>query len=174
MAPRLSMNLLATYGLGSFDPTSPEKLAQDREIRYRHLFDLAEAYLSRGLSLWVDGNFPRRAWRSGILDAARCHSVSEVVAVQCFCSAPELLEERFQSRRADPEQPDARADDISAYHGSMSQFEPLTADEFTGFAAWEVLEYDSCRKSLGFRERPAVLGSEIRRQMIICGFLNSA
>ena len=168
------MSLLATYGLGSFVPTSPEKLAQDREIRYRHLFDLAEAYLSRGLSLWVDGNFPRQTWRSGILDAARRHGVSEVAAIQCFCSIPALLEARFRSRREDPDQPDASADDISAYHGSVSQFEPLTAVEFAGFADWEVLEYDSCRKSLGPRERPGGLGSEIRRQMLTCGFLTPA
>jgi len=165
------MNLLATYGLGSFNPTSPEKLAEDREVRYGHLFDLADAYLSHGLSLWVDGNFPRRAWRTAILRLAERHHVSEVAVIHCFCSVPELLEERFRSRRADPAQPDAKADDISAYHGSVSQFEPLIDVEFEGLADWEVLQYDSCRKSLGFRKPPGPLGSEIHRQMLARGFL---
>jgi hypothetical protein len=165
------MNLLATYGLGSFDPTSPEKLAQQREERYGHLFELADAYLSRGLSLWVDGNFPQRAWRSGVLGVARRHGVPEVAAIQCFCSMPARLEKRFLSRRTDPDQPDARADDISAYHGSVSQFEPLTPEELEGIPTWEILEYDSCRKRLGPRQHPTRLGSEIRRQMLACRFL---
>jgi predicted kinase len=168
------MNLLTTYGLGSFDPTSPEKLAHDREVRYRHLFDLADAYLSRGLSLWVDGNFPRRAWRSEILGLARRYAVSEVAAIQCFCSVPELLEERFRARREDPDQPDAQANDISAYHGSVSHFEPVTAAEFNDLASWELLEYDSCRKILKLRKLHSHLGSGIHRQMLACGFLTPA
>lgn len=165
------MNVLATYGLGSFDPSSPEKLAQDREARYRRLFSLVEAYLSLGLSIWVEANFPLRTWRSEILDLARRHAVSEVTSIQCFCSLPELLEERFRNRRRDPFQPDAQADDISAYYGSVSQFEPLSASEFYGFADWEILEYDSCKNRIKTRTRHSHFGSEILHQMLACGFL---
>jgi len=168
------MNLLATYGMGTFDASSPERLARDREVRYRRLFEVADAYLARGLSVWVEGNFPKRAWRAEVFDLARRHRVGEVAVVRCHCSDPSRLEERFASRRADRDQPDAGADNISAYRGSMAQFESLLPAELKGLADWEALDYDSCGGTLGPRPRPSRLGSEIGRQMLVCGFLKSA
>jgi hypothetical protein len=168
------MNLLATYGLGSFDPTSREKLEEHREVRYRYLLELAEAYLGRGLSIWIEGNFPWRALRSMLFDIAERHEVSEVAVVQCFCSLPSVLAERFHARKLHPDLPDAKANDISAYHGSVSQFEPLLPEELGGFSDWELLSYDSCRKTLAQREQPSGLGSEIVHQMLACDFLSLA
>lgn len=167
------MSIVATYGMGTFDPSSPERLAQDREVRYRRLLEIADAYLCRGLSLWLDGNFPKRAWRAEVFDLARRYRVSEVAVVRCHCSDPARLEERFASRRADRDQPDAEANDISAYHGSVAQFESLLSAELEGLDDWEMLDYDSCRGTLGPRPRPSHLGSEISRQMLVCGFLKS-
>jgi hypothetical protein len=168
------MNLLATYGLGDFDPSSAELLAEARRRRYGLLLELAEAYLQRGLSLWVDGNFPFRTLRSAILGRARSHGVAEVAILQCTCSTPEVLEERFSSRRMDPAQPDAKAAHIREYFRSVSHFEELDASEFEGFANWEVLRFDSCSSRIAERDQPTPLGSEICQQMLHCGFLSLA
>lgn len=174
IAPRLAMSILGTYGMGTFSASSPERLERDREVRYRHLFEIANAYLTRGLSLWVDGNFPKRAWRAEIFGLARRYRIGEVAIVRCHCSNPAQLESRFASRRADRSQPDAQADDLSAYYGSIAQFESLLAAELEGLAEWEALDYDSCDRSLGPRSLPRRLGSEISSQMLACGFLRSA
>jgi hypothetical protein len=174
VAPRLSLNLLATYGLGDFDPSSAERLAEARERRYRLLFELAEAYLGRGLSLWVDGNFPFRTLRSAVLDRARSYGVANVVILECTCSTSAVLEGRFERRRIDPAQPDAKAAHIREYFRSVSHFEELDPSEFEGLSNWEILRFDSCRRRMAERDRPTPFGTEICQQMVHCGFLTLA
>jgi predicted kinase len=166
VAPKLAMNVVGTYGLGGFDRSTMARLAQDREIRYRHLLAIATSYFERGLSVWVEGNFPTRSWRAAILTAARRCNLVELAVVRCDCSDRAALDARFRRRRVDPTQPDATANDISVYDGSVAQFERLDGNEFAGWPRWEVIEYDSCGGAIERWPSTTRLGDEI------CGHLN--
>jgi predicted kinase len=173
-APRLAMNIVATYGMGSFDRSSDAALARDRAVRYARLFAVVETLLEHGLGVWVDGNFPTPELRQRLWTLARIHGVREVVVVQCVCSDEEILRERFASRRADPRQPDGAADDLSAYHGSVRQFQEIGAEELAGFPETEVLLYDSCRRTIAPDRARSKLGIDVLHALSDSGLLPPA
>lgn len=105
---------------------------------------------------------------------ARYYHIAELAVIYCHCSKALTLKDRFERRRVDPNQPDANASDMSAYYGSVSQFEPLLDSEFADIAKWEILYYDSCCKILAERSQPTALGSKIYDQMLASGFIGPA
>jgi len=164
------MNIVATYAMGSFDNSSPDKLARSRAIRYGKLLSVVRTLLENELSVWIDGNFPERRLREDVWGLARTFGVTDAVALKCVCTVPRMLEERFAERRADPLQPDALAAEIGAYWGSVAQFEAIDAVELAGFERAEILVFDSCGCALG--ESPASpLGIEIERSLTHAGYL---
>ena len=168
------MNIVATYGMGGFDRSSPAALARDRELRYAKLFHVVSSYLQQGLSVWVDGNFPTTEWRGQLWARAQDHGVREVVVLQCICSDPSLLYERFARRRNDPSLPDAAANDVDAYFGSVQQFVPVGDQEISGFLAAEVLFFDSCRGILHPAEPSTSLGENVRHALIAENIIGSS
>jgi predicted kinase len=174
VAPRLSMNIVATYGMGPFDRSSDAALECDRQLRYEKLFSIAEAYLRAGLSIWIDGNFPKRVWRRRLWALAALHRVEEVAVLQCICSDETMLEERFERRRADTLQPDASANDMSAYHGSVRQFESIEPDEIENIATSEIIVHDSCRHSIQPQVPLTTTGRLIRDALAASGLVRQS
>lgn len=168
------MNIVATYGMGTFDRSSAATLARDREMRYSRLFHVVSSYLQQGLSVWVDGNFPTTAWRDALWLHARAYGVRDLVVLQCICSDSLVLHERFSRRRSDRSWPDAVANDLGAYEGSVAQFEPIGDDEMSGFAAAEVLVFDSCRAVLNPTQPHTRFGAIVQHTLTRLGFINSS
>lgn len=164
------MGIVATYPMGAFELATLER---DRHPRYEKLLIIAEAYLQLGVSIWLDGNFSKKVLRRQFFDLLRKCGVPELVVLRCGCTEPELLEERFARRRSDPLQPDAKANNIVQHYNSVAQFEALSASEFQGLGAWEILVYDSCQKTLGERHHRTPLGDLVEAQLRHCNFISS-
>lgn len=157
--------------MGPFDPSSPERLAMDRDLRYQKAVDVAAVYLRHGLSVWVDGNFPTATRRSSILDLARASVVHDVVLLQCICSDVSLLEARFARRRDDPALPDSAANSLTAYYGSVGHFEAVDPSELSGFASAEVVVYDSCRGIITSPAPSTPLGCRLHHELTVNRFI---
>ena len=174
IAPRLAIVVLATYGMGTFSASSPERLARDREVRSA-IYSSSRTLISPAASLcgWTSHS-QKRSWRRRDLGLARCHRIGEVAIVRLAIAGPAGWNRGSPSRRADPRTADAQADNLSAYYGSITPVRepPCTSRGCGGYGG--ELDADSCDRSLGPRFRPSRLGSEIGSQMLACGFLKSA
>lgn len=162
VAPRIPMNIVATYAMGEFDPST----LAGRETRYDRLVTVLDAYLKQGLPVWLDGNFPTRIWRRKVLDAARAAHVREVVVVHCVCFNANVLEHRFVARRRDPQRPDGRSNTIAEYHRSVQQFETLDDSEFHDIESWEVLRFDSCENLVAPEKPVTPFGALVRDRIL--------
>lgn len=145
LAPLLSMAHVTTSVLGSFEPHSDDqRFFALRDKRYLVATETVEHYLARGVSVIVDGTFALPRWRDAIYTAAARYRVCELVAVTCVCSRRETIEQRLAYRRRTPSAPDARANDIAAYDGSVRTFVPLDNDWLPDGRGISHIVFDSC------------------------------
>ena len=73
---------------------------------------------------------------------------------------------RFAARRRDPHGPDALAKTISEYHRSVAQFEALENSEFDEIPSWEILRFDSCRRTVEPEEPATAFGTIVRARIV--------
>jgi thymidylate kinase len=114
-----------------------------RDQRYQIAAQIAEAYLKRDVSIILDGNYALRRWRKQIYDLAATYGASDVIAVTCTCSRPEVVRERLAYRRRVSGAPDAAANIMEAYWGSIEDFEPIENDRLPDGSRPSHLEFDS-------------------------------
>lgn len=129
LAPVLSLAHVSTSVCGSFssDPNEADFVSR-RHARYRVVQQAVAAYARNGVSVIVDGTFARREWRRMIYDEAIRGNADDVVLVTCVSSDPSAVRTRFAHRSSNPSVPDAEADLMDAYWGSVNAFEPTDDD----------------------------------------------
>jgi predicted kinase len=160
LAPLLGLGLISNSVLGGFSFDQGRRAAAAmRERRYATAAALAETCLEAGISVILDGTYALRQWRQRIYSLAARFAVSDVLAITCTCSDPGVLEERFARRRLDPRWPDAAANHIGAFHGSVEEFEPLSEDRLPEGQRPALLGFDSGNLSVSAAEPPATFAA---------------
>ena len=131
-----------------FGPIVPDRASEQfsalRDKRYSLALATATAYLQKGTSIVVDGTFALRRWRESLYRVGQQYGAEELVAVNCGCSDVKVLEERFRYRASNLNVPDATADSMNAYLGSVAEFEELENDDVPPGLQLSVLSFDSC------------------------------
>ena len=144
LAPTLQLGHISTSVLGPFVPQrEAPRFLELRDQRYQIAAQIAEAYLKRGVSIVLDGNYSLRRWRRKIYEMAHTYGASDVIAVTCTCSRSEVLQERFAYRQRVRGVPDATANSMDAYWGSVEEFEPIGDDRMPDGRRPSHLEFDS-------------------------------
>ena len=144
LAPALQLGHISTSVLGTFIPQREDpRFLELRDQRYRIAAEIAEVYLKRGVSIVLDGTYTLRRWREKIYEMAHTYDASDVIAVTCTCSRPEVVKERFAYRRRVRGVPDAAANSVDAYWGSVEEFEPIEDDRLPDGRRPSHLEFDS-------------------------------
>ncbi len=144
LAPVLKLGHISTSVLGEFVSRSDDKnLLKLRDQRYSKAAKITETYLREKQSIILDGNYTFRYWREEIYNLAVACGVSDVISVTCMSSRPEVVEERLAYRQRVPEAPDALANSMDAYWGSIKDFQPVDEDRLPNGSHISRIQFDS-------------------------------
>lgn len=171
LAPYLRAAHVSTSLLGPIvsDRDDPDFLRL-RETRYERAFQLVGSYLNAGSSVVVDGTFALKRWREQLYSTAAEEGADEILALKCVCGDTGKLENRFEFRKKWRQAPDAVADSMNAYFGSVEEFEPLRGEYVPEDLRFSRIIFDSCEHTVqvleGGRTAGRVVGllKRFRRQ----------
>jgi thymidylate kinase/predicted kinase len=144
LAPTLQLGHITTSVMGDFTSNRADQdFFQLRDLRYTKSARIAEAYLNENVSVLLDGNYPLKRWRQQIYQLAHQYGVSDVISITCTCSRPDLIEQRLDYRRKTSGVPDATANAMDAFWGSIRDFEPIESDNLPDGTLPSLIEFDS-------------------------------
>lgn len=131
LASSLGIAHISTSIMGPFvsDKNNPDFIPL-RNSRYERLKMITDKYLSLGISVVLDGNFPFKKLRQEIYSIGRKYNVIDIISIKCTCDDISKLEQRFKYRRNNLNTPDSNANTIDAYWGSVKDYESIVEDKY--------------------------------------------
>jgi thymidylate kinase/predicted kinase len=130
LAPGLRAGLVSTATMGDFvADRGHEGFFSMRQLRYDRALRIAGSFLAGGLPVVLDGTYSLRDWRAAVFRMVALGQIRKLVIVSCECHDMRTMARRFGNRVSDADLPDANANSLAAYYGSLGEFEAFDVVE---------------------------------------------